>query len=230
MREVKFLLRILMGALGLLIPCIMSFELPSGLKLINSLQAMSCKVLESPSTACKTSTLIPTGPTPPPHHTPLRKTSPRCSPPRSSIPALTPPSNPPGLAQPKISPLLNLRPTTRPPLLDIPHNLTTGCYAVGVEELHGAPAPKGTPCHDRVLHVSLSKDKGLIDKKTGMTSDPGTPRGKRADNFQRAVRLAVEDTRRQWSDFRAELKEKYGEKRGERMICVVTRDEPWKEC
>ena len=42
--------------------------------------------------------------------------------------------------------------------------------------------------------------------------------------------MAIEDTRRQWGDFRDELKKKYGREKGERMICVVTRDEPWKVC
>lgn len=81
-----------------------------------------------------------------------------------------------------------------------------------------------------MLHVSVNKDKGLIDRRTGFTSNPGTSRGKKADNFQKAVRLAIDDTRRQWGDFRDELKKMYGREKGERMICVVTRDEPWKVC
>ncbi|KAK3208411.1 hypothetical protein GRF29_77g616637 [Pseudopithomyces chartarum] len=112
-------------------------------------------------------------------------------------------ANPPGLAQTSIADFLSLSRTTP---LSIPYNLTTGCYAAGVEELYGAPAPESSVCHDRVLHVSVNKDKGLIDRRTGFTSNPGTSRGKKADNFQKAVRLAIDDTRRQWGDFRDELK------------------------
>ena len=49
-------------------------------------------------------------------------------------------------------------------------------------------------------------------------------------NFQRAVAASVADTRRQWDDFKAELRSHWGAKRANLMICALTRDDPMKDC
>lgn len=136
-------------------------------------------------------------------------------------------SNPPGLARKDIANAFNLRPSASP--LDIPYNLTTGCYEFWADMI-GPPASPQSSCYGRILHATLNKDKGVINERTGAASNAGTPRGKAGTNFENAVRLAIEDTRRQWSDFRIELRRTYGDVRGNRMICVLTRDEPWKMC
>ncbi|MFI9202693.1 CinY protein [Streptomyces sp. NPDC053048] len=127
--------------------------------------------------------------------------------------------NPPGLDLPAPSPLLALA-TGRPPAADaVPRELTTGCFSL---------VPLG--CSQRVQHAGLNKDKGLIDPATGTTSGPATPRGTVDGNFDRAVRAAVADTRRQWTDFRAALAERYGKERAETIGCVLTHDAPARDC
>ncbi|MEU2559208.1 CinY protein [Streptomyces longispororuber] len=125
--------------------------------------------------------------------------------------------NPPGLGQTRPAPFLDLTATG---LADasVPKDLTTGCYTV----LFG--------CSQRIEHSDVNKDNGLIDPVTGAATEPGTARGKVGDNFRRAVDGAIADTRRQWSDFRKELKRTYGETKGERIACVMTRDNPVRDC
>ncbi|MEV4443103.1 CinY protein [Streptomyces sp. NPDC049577] len=127
--------------------------------------------------------------------------------------------NPPGLDLPAPSPLLALA-GGRPPLAtDVPDGLTTGCFSL---------VPLA--CGKRVQHTDLNKDNGIIDPVTGATSGPTTPRGRTADNFDRAVRAAVTDTRRQWHDFRTALVTQYGKARGEAIACVLTHDDPVRDC
>ncbi|MEU1313225.1 CinY protein [Streptomyces cinnamoneus] len=127
--------------------------------------------------------------------------------------------NPPGLGLPAPSPLLALS-TGRPPAAaDVPRELTTGCFSL---------LPLG--CSKRVQHSGLNKDTGLIDPATGATSGPTTDRGRAADNFDRAVRAAITDTRRQWTDFRAALTARYGKDRAETIGCVLTHDDPARAC
>ncbi|KAF2644091.1 CinY protein [Massarina eburnea CBS 473.64] len=137
-------------------------------------------------------------------------------------------ANPPGLANTSPAPLLNLRHTAKDDVLSIPYNLTTGCYQFGKDT---APAPPSGTCYNRILHDSLNKDKGTINAQTGATSGtPGTNRGKYNGNFGRAVKVAIADTRRQWSDFRAELVSTYGQGKADKMICALTRDDPENRC
>ncbi|MFI0409900.1 hypothetical protein [Actinomadura sp. 3N508] len=122
-------------------------------------------------------------------------------------------NNPPGMLRTGVSPLLGMR-WAEPDPRDIPESLTTGCY----------PSDE---CEGRVRHdEDLNKDSAIIDANGKVTLDNPTPRGKIGDNEQLAVTSAINDTRRQWSDLRAEIKERYGDERGDRIICSLTYDRP----
>jgi hypothetical protein len=49
-------------------------------------------------------------------------------------------------------------------------------------------------------------------------------------NFAKAVAGAIEETRRQWRDFRAELEARYGAERASLMVCALSHDDPTREC
>jgi hypothetical protein len=85
-------------------------------------------------------------------------------------------------------------------------------------------------CPDRITHSTLNKDKGLIDWKTGETSEPGTPRGQIGDNFQRAVTGARSQAVAIWGDFVTAIDSRYGEARGGLILDALTRDTPWTSC
>ncbi|MGK5543430.1 CinY protein, partial [Streptomyces sp. URMC 127] len=125
----------------------------------------------------------------------------------------------PGLDLPAPSALLDLASGRPPQASAVPADLTTGCFSL---------VPLG--CSGRVHHGDLNKDNGLIDPATGAATGPGTPRGRTAGNFERAVRAAVADTRRQWAGFRAALVTRYGKERGERAACALTHDDPVRAC
>jgi hypothetical protein len=108
--------------------------------------------------------------------------------------------------------------------VSVPAELTTGCFVLK-DEIHGVGE-----CLDRVTHAALNKDNGLIDPHSGAATDPTTPRGAVRQNFAKAVAAAINETRRQWQDFRAELSTRYGKERAARMICAITRDDPVREC
>ncbi|MFH8788277.1 hypothetical protein [Streptomyces roseoverticillatus] len=127
--------------------------------------------------------------------------------------------NPPGLNRPAPSPLLDLT-ASRPPA-DIPVDLSTGCFYL----------PGSGSCTGRIAHSDdMNKDNGLIDQRTGAASDPTTPRGKAAGNFDRAVHGAITETRRQWHDFQQQLKGAYGVKEGNRIVCALTHDNAVADC
>ncbi|GHF03878.1 CinY protein [Streptomyces morookaense] len=127
--------------------------------------------------------------------------------------------NPPGLNLPAPSPLLDLAAGRPLQASAVPRDLTTGCFSL----LPGF-------CSGRVQHSVLNKDEGTIDPATGATAGPATVRGKADGNFDRAVRGAVADTRRQWADFRAALVERYGKERGTAIGCALTHDDPVRDC
>ena len=129
--------------------------------------------------------------------------------------------NPPGLHRPGPSPLLDLLGATvaRPPT-----DVTTGCYVLQDQ------VPGTGVCQLRITHAALNKDRGLIDPVSGRATEPGTPRGRVADNFADAVAGAIAESRRQWRDFRTGLTTRYGVDRGERMICALTHDDPVRDC
>jgi hypothetical protein len=85
-------------------------------------------------------------------------------------------------------------------------------------------------CLDRVTHAALNKDNGLINPFSGGATEPTTPRGEVRQNFAKAVAAAINETRRQWQDFRAELSARYGDERATRMTCAIARDDPVHEC
>jgi hypothetical protein len=129
------------------------------------------------------------------------------------------PQNPIGLDRHDLAPFLDLRVGFSD---NVPADFTGSCY------------PKKACGHDRVIHgesdrdLGLNKDKGLIDLRTGRTTEPGTPRGRifvdGATNFQRAVSMAAREARRQWSVFRQALVDRYGEAQAAKQICVLTID------
>ncbi|WP_157429504.1 CinY protein [Actinomadura oligospora] len=136
-------------------------------------------------------------------------------------------TNPPGLGRSVPSPLFRLFAEPRPTAADVPETLTTGCFdkaAAGSGEKLGCSGGK------RLRHHTLNKDLGLIDPSTGHASDPRTDRGRIADNFSRAVTLAVTDTRSQWRDVVDALEKRYPAGKGSRMACALTHDNPSKDC
>jgi hypothetical protein len=129
--------------------------------------------------------------------------------------------NPPGMNLPGPSPVLDLRSSATP---SIPPELTGGCYAPRDQ------VPGVGECEGRITHAGLNKDRGLIDPVSGDATQPTTPRGVVGDNFSKAVTGAIAESRRQWQDFRSELRERYGEERAQAMICALTHDDPAGEC
>jgi hypothetical protein len=79
----------------------------------------------------------------------------------------------------------------------------------------------------RAKHQWLNKDEGTIDPKIG---EGRTDRGKINDNFKRAVEAAIADSQDKWATLRDRLMSTYGEKRGAKMICALTRDDPEDDC
>jgi len=129
--------------------------------------------------------------------------------------------NPPGLNLPGPSSVLDLRSDTAPAL---PTGLSTGCYVLRDE------VPGVGECTGRITHAALNKDNGLVDPASGATADPSTPRGMVKDNFAKAVTGAIEETRRQWRDFGAELTATYGESNAALMTCALSHDDPVADC
>jgi hypothetical protein len=126
--------------------------------------------------------------------------------------------NPPGLGRTDLPALLDLA-GRRPTRQDVPRDLSTGCFSV-----------LPFVCGSRITHSVLNKDTGLIDPRTGVTSDPTTPRGKVLNNFDRAVQGAIQDTWRQWQDLRAAIIRNHGEQVGGRIVCAIARDNPVNDC
>jgi hypothetical protein len=151
---------------------------------------------------------------------------------------------PPGLGKSSVAPLLDFSRNLGRPLQwaeALPNALTTGCFVT-----HDPAEVFLSRCsRQRIRHDFINKDKGTIGP-TGRGSAPRTKRGDegrraardcaredrltRCSNFEQAVWLAVEDTRRQWRDLRDAIVEKYGEERGELMICALTHDDPKERC
>jgi hypothetical protein len=69
-----------------------------------------------------------------------------------------------------------------------------------------------------VEHLYIAKD------------DPTYRRAKVGNNFATAVSSAEAEARRQWTDLSKKLKEEYGDKRGSLMACMLTHDNPAKDC
>lgn len=148
---------------------------------------------------------------------------------------------PPGLGKTDLAPFLSMVSGSGPAADNIPDDFSTGCFNIfGHDTVEGAAA-----CEKDgrlITHVVVNKDKGQIDVQplvdvaigggngTRLTSVSRTARGNVSDNFERAVRGAVLETRRQWADFRAKLVQTYGEDRSRLMVCALTRDFPARDC
>lgn len=132
--------------------------------------------------------------------------------------------NPPGLHMDGPSPWLDLRLAND--ATAFPEGLISGCF----ETLLAGDDQNG--CADRAPHEYLNKDKGRIDD-SAWRLDLGagtTPRGQVDDNFARAIKAAIADTREQWATLREALVSRYGPVRGETMICALTHDDPARDC
>lgn len=131
------------------------------------------------------------------------------------------PDNPPGLANDGVSPWIDLRRAASP----VPPGLISGCFELIPEDSH-CNYGDGNKLH-RVKHMWLQKDEGKIDPDYGAGK---TDRGKINDNFKRAVEAAVLDSKDKWLTLREKLVSTYGETRGSKMICALTRDDPMDDC
>ncbi|KAM7206539.1 hypothetical protein V8F20_002665 [Naviculisporaceae sp. PSN 640] len=134
--------------------------------------------------------------------------------------------NPPGLALNTTAAFLDLRASGPIPPDQIPHNLTTGCFAI----------PDATPgsgeCAGRVTHHALNKDHGVInlDGTFGEVGVFSLRASVIPENFHNAVHAAVQASREAWESFREELRYRYGKTVGNLMICALVRDDPIKDC
>ena len=126
------------------------------------------------------------------------------------------PDNPPGLGKDGAAPWLS---TVSP--VAFPDGLISGCF----EGL-----PESLFCKGRVKHGDLNKDTGEIDPETGATGKSGTKRGKVSGNFGHAVGGAIAETRRVWAEFGQLVRTKYGQARGDRIVCAIRRDRPTRTC
>lgn len=113
--------------------------------------------------------------------------------------------NPPGLGNTEISEWFN----PRYPYAEFPNGLISGCYDGHPEENYCT--------YDggkiRVRHMVLNKD----------TKD--APRGKVDGNYAKAMAMAALDTTSKWNWFTQKVKQKYPGVRGERIVCVVHKDD-----
>jgi hypothetical protein len=136
--------------------------------------------------------------------------------------------NPPGLGMTDVAPFLTVDSDTS---LDSFPNLITGCFATLDQ------SPGVLSCSGRITHNTLNKDKGEIVhvSSAGVSVEADTTRGQAANknfgsNYAGAVQLAINETRRQWESFKADLRRIHGPDKGFLMICAMTRDNPEEEC
>jgi hypothetical protein len=143
-------------------------------------------------------------------------------------------SNPPGLENTQLpafwdlpGPLTNISDATVFP--NQPNGVwpISGCYNTSMK-------PDGGICVGRVTHTNLTKDlAGGIAWQLGAgatVANPGNPRGKIAQNGQRAVTLAILEVRRQWQRLQDAVIAREGATRGAVIICALTHDDPVKDC
>lgn len=135
----------------------------------------------------------------------------------AAAPGAITPGNPPGLNQPGIAAYIN--PLSR--TAGFPKGLITGCFD-GVPESQHCTYASGKL---RIKHAFLTKDTGSIDVATGASGKGTTPRGAVANNFAKAVAIAIADTHDKWAWFEAAVLKKYGAKNGKLIICRMRSDD-----
>ncbi len=86
----------------------------------------------------------------------------------------------------------------------VPAGLITGCYGF----------PEWASCRGRVKHDYLNKDTA------------GTSRG----GYDKAMRVAAQDTRAKWDQFSGKVRARYGDTRGNKILCVIRSDRPRESC
>ena len=128
------------------------------------------------------------------------------------------PFNPPGLGHRGLAPHLALRAAVMP---TVPRDLATGCFSF-----------TSSPCRGRITHSALAKDSARSTRSPRRSERPssgrapqppsGAARSLVGSNFQQAVSASIADTRRQWNDFKSELRSHWGAKRANLMICALT--------
>ena len=149
------------------------------------------------------------------------------------------PANPPGLGRTDPAQFLDLRSAASPNISPDMNDLSTGCYAgFGHDKIPGQNNPGKSEfpdCTNRVSHRALNKDAGNIGDDgttSGVTSNP--PRGQLIvdgqTNFDRAVQMAIKDTKRQWLYLRDAIRKEYEAQQANLIICALTRDDPVKSC
>ena len=137
--------------------------------------------------------------------------------------------NPPGLGQSHRAAWLDLR-RDHP----FPTGLLSGCYLGEPEDFYCKQKPFNSVKYHRVRHKMVNKDRA--ESAGDFTEHPfhvgkgSTPRGAHDNNFARAVLAAVEDTEDKWTTLREALIHRYGQARGGKMICVISRDDPKNAC
>jgi hypothetical protein len=131
--------------------------------------------------------------------------------------------NPPGLGNRGRAPWLDLR-FDAP---EFPDGLISGCFDNESFLGEDRGCTYGDSGAHRVRHLNLNKDTGTIDPEIG---EGTTERGAVGENFRWAVEAAIEDTADKWAIFGERLVATYGEERGTRMMCAITRDDPVDDC
>ena len=133
-------------------------------------------------------------------------------------------TNPPGLNNSAAAGFLDLRLTGSITSL-VPLHFSTGCYVL-------IDRPNGYgDCEGRVTHYTMNKDHGFVELDGSVEGDADdVPRNAVTGNFNRAVAAAVQDSRRQWANLRAEIRRVYGDVKGRKMICGLVSDSPVADC
>lgn len=97
--------------------------------------------------------------------------------------------------------------------------LSSGCYP-----------DSSCSTQKRSNHEQNNKDKSDINIITGEVTNPRTPRGQieysGKTNAQRAVDLAIQQTRIAWANLQSEIIRREGAERGEKIICAIASDRP----
>ena len=147
------------------------------------------------------------------------------------------PENAPGMGEDTPAPYFQMPSVDQP----FPAGLITGCYEGLMEKRHCRYKDQAGTRHNRVKHMHLNKDKGVVDPASDDESatdygdvgrlGPGKAgRGAVNHNFERSVRAAILDTRAKLSEFKAALTAEHGEEQAALIICALTKDAPLADC